>query len=65
MKPEGEFSLEPLHILDKRKVHPTKQTIVELKYQWNHFEADEGTCENEATIRKAYPTLFHDFILSP
>ena len=33
--------------------------------KWNHFEVDEATWENEATMRKAYPSLFHDFIQSP
>ena len=42
-----------------------KHTVVHLKVQWKHFEADEATWENESTMRKAYPTLFHDFILSP
>ena len=32
---------------------------------WNHFEADEATWDNEATMRKDYPSLFHEFILSP
>ena len=40
---EGEFVLELLHILDKRDV--------QLKLQWKHFEADEDTWENEATMR--------------
>ena len=33
--------------------------------KWKHFEANEDTWENEATMRKAYPSLFHDFISSP
>ena len=65
VEPEGEFSLEPLHILNKREVHLWKCTLVQLKVQWNHFEVDEATYENEATMRKAYPTLFHDIIRSP
>ena len=28
VEPEGEFVTEPLHILDKREVHPRKCTIV-------------------------------------
>ena len=36
-----------------------------MKVQWNHFEANEATWENEATMRKAYPALFHDVIPSP
>ena len=56
---QQEVSPEPLHILDKRKVHIKKHTIVQLKLQWKHFEANEAIWENEATIRKDYPTLFH------
>ena len=65
MELEGDFSLEHLHILDKREVQLNKCTIVQLKVQWKHFEANEATWENEATMRKAYPSLFHDFIMIP
>ena len=65
MEPEGDFPLETLHILEKREVHLKKITVVQLKVQWKRFEADEATWENEATMRKAYPTLFHDFSPSP
>ena len=61
MEPEGDFSHEPLHILDKREVQLQNHTIVQLKVQWKHFKADEATWENEATMKKAYPSLFHDF----
>ena len=65
VEPKGEFSLEPLHILDKREVQLRKHTIVQLKLKWKHFEAKEATWENKSTMRKAYPSLFHDFISSP
>ena len=65
MEPKGEFSLEPTHILDKREVELQKHTVVQLKVQWKHFEADEATWENEPTMRNAYPALFQDVILSP
>ena len=65
VEPEGGFAPKPLHILDKREVQLTNHTIVQLKVKWKHFEADEDTWENEATMRKDYPSLFHDFILSP
>ena len=42
-----------------------KRTIVQLKVQWKNFEGDEATWENKSTMRKAYPALFHDIILSP
>ena len=62
---EWRFMPEPLHILDKREVQLRKQTIVQLKVQWKHFGPDEATWENEATMKEAYPTLFHYFISSP
>ena len=65
VEPEGEFSSEPLHILDKREVQLRKQIIVQLKVQSKHFESNKANWENEATMRKAYPSLFHDFISSP
>ena len=39
--------------------------MVQLNVHWKHFEANEATWENEATMRKAYPALFHDIIQSP
>ena len=65
MKPKGEFSPEPTHIMEKREVQLQKCTVVQLKVQWKHFEADEATWENEATMRNAYPALFHLIVLSP
>ena len=65
VKLEEKFSPQPLHILDKREVQLQKHTIVQLKVQWKHFEADEATWENEATMRNFYPTLFHDVIRIP
>ena len=58
VEPIGEFSPEPIHILDKREVHLRKCTVVQLKMQWKQFEADEATWENEATMRNGYPTFF-------
>ena len=42
-----------------------KHTVVKLEVQRKHFEVDEATWENEATMRKDYPTLFDDIISSP
>ena len=64
MEPEGYFSPEPTYTLHKREVELRKHTVVQLKVQWNHFEADEATLENEATMRNDYPALFHDAIPS-
>ena len=65
VEPKGVFVPGPLHRLEKREVHLTKSTIVELKVQWKQFEGDESTWDNESTMREAYPSLFHDSIPSP
>ena len=65
VEPESDFDPKPIHILEKIEVHLRKCTVVQLKVQWNHFETDEATWENEAIMIKAYPALFHDFISSP
>ena len=65
MEPEWEFVHEDVPILDKREVHLRKRTIVQRKVQWNKFEANEATWDNEETMREDYPALFHDFIPSP
>ena len=51
------LQVEPLHILDKREVQLWKHTVVQFKVQWKHFEVDEATWENEATMRKGLPCL--------
>ena len=65
VEPEGEFSPEPLHILDKRVVQLRKHSVVQFKVKWKHFKANKATWENESTMRKAYPALFHDVVSSP
>ena len=65
VEPDLEFSPESTHILDKREVQLQKHIVVQLKVKWKHFEANEATWENEATMRKAYPTFFHDIVFIP
>ena len=65
VEPKGDFPPDPIHILDKREVQLRKRTLVQLKLQWKHFESNEATWENEATMRKDYPALFHDVIQIP
>ena len=62
---KGSFPLSLLIYRDKREVQFRKRTVVQLKVQWKHFEADEATWENEGTMKNAYPTLFHDIISNP
>eukprot|EP00253_Pinus_taeda_P026698 PITA_26698 len=54
---EGEFLVEPMNILDQRKVVLWKRAIAQVKVQWQDFGLDEATWEDEL-MREAYPELF-------
>ena len=36
-KPEGEFHMKPMCILDKREIQLRKKTIVQFKVQWKNY----------------------------
>ena len=58
MEPEGEFLLEPLHILEREEIELTNRTVARVKVQWKHFAAEEATWEIEAEMMEKYPFLF-------
>eukprot|EP00253_Pinus_taeda_P020913 PITA_20913 len=37
VEPEGEFLVEPVSILDQRRVMLRKRAIIQVKVQWQHF----------------------------
>eukprot|EP00253_Pinus_taeda_P005316 PITA_05316 len=47
VEPEGEFLVEPVSILDRRRVVLRKRAITQVKVQWQHFGPDEATWEDE------------------
>jgi hypothetical protein len=51
---EGEFNLEPLHILDWKETLFQNRTISQVKVQWNHFGPSEATWELEDAMREEY-----------
>eukprot|EP00253_Pinus_taeda_P016148 PITA_16148 len=55
---EGEFMVELVNILDRRRVELWKRVINQVKVQWQHFGPDEATWEDEQSMREAYPRLF-------
>ena len=57
VEPDGEFLVEPLHILDRREIELRKRVVVQVKVQWKHFGPDEATWEEEKFMREAYPEL--------
>ena len=60
LEPEGEFLVEPVNILDQRRVELRKKVISQVKVQWQHFGPDEATWEDEQSMKEAYPRLFLD-----
>eukprot|EP00253_Pinus_taeda_P017455 PITA_17455 len=55
---EGEIRVELLSILDRREVTLRKWDITQVKVQWQHFEPNEATWEDEELMKQAYPELF-------
>ena len=60
MEPEGEFLVEPVSILDRRRVELRKKVISQVKVRWQHFGPEEATWEDEQLMRDTYPRLFLD-----
>eukprot|EP00253_Pinus_taeda_P019093 PITA_19093 len=58
VEPEGEFLVEPVSILDRRRVVLRKRAITQVKLQWQHFGPDEATWEDEQNMKEVYPELF-------
>ena len=58
VEPEGEFLVEPVNILDRRRVVLGKRVITQVKVQWQHFGPEEATWEDEQSMKENYPKLF-------
>jgi hypothetical protein len=60
VEPEGEFQVEPLHILDQREITLWNRAVTQVKVQWKHFSPKEATWELEGDLRKSHPILFQE-----
>jgi hypothetical protein len=60
VKPEGEFPVEPDHILFRRELTLQNQAIRQVKVQWRHLSPEEATWEMEDHMRKTYPFIFQN-----
>jgi hypothetical protein len=60
VEPEGEFPVEPDHILDKRELTLRNRAIRQVKVQWKHLSPEEATWEMEDHMREAYPFIFQN-----
>ena len=60
MEPEGDFHEELGCILYPREVVLHKQTIVQVKVQWEHYAPEEATWERENVLKQVYVFLFQN-----
>ena len=52
--------MEPLCILDRRKITLRNRAIAQVKVQWKHFSPREATWELEGDLQKSHPILFQE-----
>eukprot|EP00253_Pinus_taeda_P003209 PITA_03209 len=55
---EGEFLVETLGILYRREVTLRKRVITQVKVQWQHYELEEATWEDEQVMKETFPIFF-------
>ena len=60
IEPEGDFSMEPNCILNRRKFFLWNRTIGKVKVQWKHLRPDEAIWELESHMWEAYPILLQE-----
>ena len=56
---EGEFRIEPMHILDRKVTMLQNWAIQQVKVQWEHYGPEEATWELEDAMQLAHPFLFN------
>ena len=59
VEPEGEFRIEPMHILNRKVTMLRNWAIGQVKVQWEHHSPEEATWELEDAMRLAHPFLFN------
>ena len=58
VEPEGEFQIEPLHILDRKVTVLQNRAVGQVKVQWEHYGPEEATWELEDAMQ-----LTHQFFV--
>ena len=59
VEPEGEFQIEPMHILDRKVTMLWNRAIGQVKVQREHYGPEEATWDLEDAMQLAHPFLFH------
>jgi hypothetical protein len=58
---EGDFWVEPIHILDWKLKVPRKKSIGMVKVQWKFYDHEYETWEHEETMWEEYSQIFSNF----
>ena len=59
VEPEGDFQIEPLHILDNKVTVLQNRFVGKVKVQWEHYGIEEATWELEDAMQLAHLFLFN------
>ena len=57
--PEGEFQINPMHILDRKVIMLRNRAIWQVKVQWEHYGLEVAMWELEDAMQLAHPVLFN------
>ena len=58
-EPEGNFQIEPMHILNRKVTMLRNRAIGQVKVQWEHYGPEEATWQLEDAMRLVHPFLFN------
>jgi hypothetical protein len=58
---EGDFRVEPVHILDWKVKVLRNKAIGMVKVQWTCYGHEDATWEHEENMRVEYPQIFDSF----
>jgi hypothetical protein len=58
---EGDFRVEPIHILDQKVKVLRNKAIGMVKVQWTYYGLEDATWAHEENMQKEYPHIFYNF----
>jgi hypothetical protein len=61
---EGDFRVEPVHILDQKVKVLMNKSISLVKIQWTCYSLEDATWEHEEAMQEKYSYVFENFVES-
>jgi hypothetical protein len=55
---EGDFQVQPMHILDRKVKMLQNQVIEMVKLHWTCYSPEDATWEHEDSMREEYAQIF-------